>query len=84
MFSYLSNASAITFIVIATLSFYFIATLYLFFYRYKVIKYRLKIEQNALNTLYKSNNVEPPSSSIFAVYTKRDYKNLEQILKAAN
>jgi len=83
MFSYLSNASAITFIVIATLSFYFIATLYIFFYRFKIIKHRLKIEQNALNSLYQSKSAEPPAMSIFAVYKKREYKNLEDILKAA-
>ncbi len=83
MFSYLSNASAITFIVIATLSFYFIAALYIFIYRYKVINHRLKIEQESLNTLYQSNTAEPTPFSIFAVYKKREHKSLKEILEAA-
>jgi biopolymer transport protein ExbB/TolQ len=83
MFSYLSNASAITFIVIATLSFYFISAIYIFLYRYKIIKYRLRVEQESLNSLYASNSTNPNPLSIFATYKKRDHKDLEKILKAA-
>ncbi len=83
MFSYLSNASAITFIVIATLSFYFIAALYIFIYRYRVIKHRIKIEQDSLTTLYQTASSESNPLSIFAAYKKREHHNLEKLLKAA-
>jgi len=87
MLDYLSQSSAITIIVISALSFYFVATLYIFLYRYKVIKNRLKIEQNSLSSLYIGEK-EPNSSSIFAIYSKREKVeenniDLKSILKAA-
>ncbi len=83
MFDYLSNASAITFIVIAILSFYFITSIYIFIYRTKLLKYRLKIEQNSLSNLYKNKTIEPHPLSIFASYKNKEHKNLEKLLKAA-
>ena len=83
MFDYLSQSSAITIIVIATLSFYFIATLYIFIYRSKVINNRLKIEQESLATLY-SGQSDPTILSIFSAYQKRESGgDLKNILKAA-
>jgi len=83
MLDYLSQSSAITIIVISALSFYFVATLYIFIYRYKVIKNRLKIEQDSLSSLYTGAN-EPTNFSIFSIYSKREGdSNLQNILKAA-
>jgi len=83
MFDYISQSSAITIIVIATLSFYFIATLYIYIYRFKVINNRLSIEQDSLASLYTGAS-EPSSVSILAAYKNRESdSDLKNILKAA-
>jgi biopolymer transport protein ExbB/TolQ len=83
MFEYLSQSSAITIIVISALSFYFVATLYIFIYRSKVINNRLKIEQDSLSSLYSASS-EPSDLSILSAYSKRESGNdLKNVLKAA-
>jgi biopolymer transport protein ExbB/TolQ len=54
--AYLSKSSAITILVIAILSIYFLLALYIFIYRYRVVNSWLKMEKIALNTLLKSPN----------------------------
>ena len=84
MIDYLSNSGFITFMVIATLSFYFISTLYIFIYRFKIIKQRLSIEHNTLSMLYRDSNSEVSKASIFYGYISRNRNsNLEMVLKGA-
>jgi len=84
MIDYLSHSGFITFMVIATLSFYFIATIYLFVYRFRIIKQRLNIEQTALSQLYKNPNSEINKHSIFYSYINRNSNaQLEMVLKSA-
>jgi len=80
---YLSESSAITFIVIATLSLYFLATFSIFIYRYRLINKRLKVEQKSLSMLYTSNEDTPNPDSILYNYMNRADGDLEKILKAA-
>jgi hypothetical protein len=68
---YFAQSGVITFVVIATLSFYFIATLTIFIYRYRAINRRLKVEQEALARLYTSNDTTPDSASILYSYINR-------------
>ncbi len=71
MGDYLAHASAITYIVIATLSFYFIATFYIFLYRYRLINYRLKIEHDTLNRLYNNPQEDIAITSVFYNFLHR-------------
>jgi biopolymer transport protein ExbB/TolQ len=80
---YFAQSGAITFLVIATLSLYFISTLTIFIYRYRAINARLKIEQNALSELYKTQNTTPDASSILYGYMNRSDGSLDKIFKAA-
>jgi len=80
---YFAQSGAITFIVIATLSIYFIATLTIFLYRYRAVNRRLKVEQESLARLYRSDDNMPDSSSILYGYITKSDGNLEKIFKAA-
>ena len=81
--SYLSQSSTINLIVIATLSFYFIAIFAIFIYRYRVISRRLKVEQDNLASLYTSNDSDPSHLSIYYSYITRNKKVDAKVLKAA-
>ena len=83
MGSYFQEASAITFIVIATLSIYFVLTFYIFLYRYKIINSRLRLEQENLSMLYSTDEKKPNITSIFYTYLEKPHKDLETLLKAA-
>jgi len=50
--AYLSRSGAITYIVLAWLSFYFIATIWIYIYRYFAMKSWHRDEDNFLNTLF--------------------------------
>ncbi len=80
---YFAQSGFITFLVIGTLSFYFISTLTIFLYRYKTINKRLKVEQEALASLYKSDETSPDASSILYGYISKSEGSLEKIFKAA-
>jgi biopolymer transport protein ExbB/TolQ len=80
---YFAQSGAIAYLVIGTLSFYFIATIYIFIYRYKVINSRLKLEQASLSYLYTSSDDMPKSNSILYSYLNRGEGDIEKILKAA-
>ena len=80
---YLSQSSSITFIVIATLSIYFIATISIFIYRYRIINRRLKVEQASLAALYKSEDKTPNPDSILYGYINRSSGKLDMTLKSA-
>ena len=80
---YISESSTITFIVIATLSIYFIATLSIFIYRYRLISKRLKVEKESLALLYTSDDDMPNPNSILYTYINRSKGNLNKILQAA-
>jgi len=79
---YFAQSGAITFIVIATLSIYFIATFYIFIYRFRIVNSRLKIEQASLSHLYTSSDNLPNNNSILYSYMEREGE-LSKILKAA-
>lgn len=80
---YFAQSGFITYIVIGTLSFYFISTLTIFIYRYKSISKRLKVEQNALSSLYRSKESNPDASSILYGYVSRSEGSLDKVFKAA-
>ena len=81
---YLSQSSSITFIVIATLSTYFIATFSIFIYRFKIINKRLKVEQASLAMLHTSNENKPnPDSILYSYISRSQDANLAMVIKAA-
>ncbi len=80
---YFEQSGFITYLVIGTLSIYFIATLSIFIYRYRAISRRLKLEQEALAKLYNSLDTTPDSTSILYNYYNRSDGSLDKIFKAA-
>ncbi len=80
---YFAQSGIITYIVIGTLSLYFISTLSIFIYRYRTISRRLKVEQESLSKLYTSNDTHPDPSSILYSYMNRSDGSLDKIFKAA-
>ncbi|NPA50318.1 MAG: MotA/TolQ/ExbB proton channel family protein [Epsilonproteobacteria bacterium] len=83
MFDYLLNSSAITIVVIGTLSLYFIATWSIFIYRYRLIKKRIEIEAASEARLYRGE--ELADSSLLYNYLKEPISKeyLEAIISDA-
>lgn len=80
---YLSTSSAITLLVIGLLSLYFIATLWIFIYRYRLLDKRLAYETDSLSRLYMGRSKTVAKNSVLYGYLARvDTLNLA-ILKAA-
>ncbi len=80
---YLSTSSAITLLVIGLLSLYFIATLWIFIYRYRLLDKRLAYETDSLSRLYMGRAKTVAKNSVLYGYLARVDTLNPAILKAA-
>jgi len=80
---YLSQSSAITLMVILLLSVYFIATLWIFIYRYRMLDKRLRFETNSLSRIYMGRAKGVAKNSVLYSYIARVDSLTPAILKAA-
>ena len=80
---YLSQSSAITLMVILLLSVYFIATLWIFIYRYRMLDKRLRFEANSLSRIYMGRSKSVAQNSVLHSYIARVDTLTPAILKAA-
>ncbi|OQX73060.1 MAG: biopolymer transporter [Campylobacteraceae bacterium 4484_4] len=81
---YLVQSSAITLIVLLVLSIYFIATFWVFFYRYSILKRRVNIETDSLKMLYLGRSHTVSSNSLLHTYLSRVIEPNRAILGAAS
>ncbi len=81
---YLANSSAITILVLLVLSAYFIATFWVFFYRYQILKTRIAIEAQSLKSLYMGRSESVANNSLITMYLRRATKPNKEILEAAS
>lgn len=81
---YLLQSSAITLFVLSLLSFYFIATLWVFFYRYAILKRRIVIETDSLKMLYMGRSHTVSGNSLLHTYLSRVSEPNRAILGAAS
>jgi biopolymer transport protein ExbB/TolQ len=80
---YLSQSSAITLMVITLLSLYFIGTLWIFLYRYRLLSKRLVYESNSLTRIYMGRSKGVAKNSVLFSYIARVDTLTPAILKAA-
>ncbi len=80
---YLAQSSAITLLVIGLLSVYFIATLWIFIYRYRMLDKRLTFEANSLSRIYMGRAKSVAKNSVLFSYIARVDTLSPEILKAA-
>jgi len=83
LFSYLAQSSFITIAVLLLLSIYFVATLWLFFYRYSILKYYISIEKKSLDNIYLGNAKTASNKSLLYKYLHRTTLANRAILEAA-
>jgi biopolymer transport protein ExbB/TolQ len=83
LFSYLSESSFITIVVLLLLSIYFVATFWIFFYRYGIIKYYISIEKKSLDNIYLGNAISASKRSLLYKYLHRTTLANRAILEAA-
>ena len=81
---YLVQSSAITLLVLLLLSIYFIATFWVFFYRYSLLKRRIVIETNSLKMLYLGRSHTVSNGSLLYTYLSRVDEPNRAILGAAS
>lgn len=81
--SYLSHSSPITWMVLLVLSLYFIATFWIFIYRYRLIIQRLSIESRSLSRLYMGRSEMVSEDSLLAGYLRQIGRVSPEVLKAA-
>jgi len=81
--NYLSQSGAITWMVLLVLSAYFIATFWIFFYRYRLLNVRLSIESRSLNRLYMGRSDFVAKESLLYAYLQRIGSFGSEVLKAA-
>ena len=80
---YLWGSSAITLLVIGLLSLYFVATLWVFIYRYRLLGKRLAYETDSLSRLYMGRAKTVAKNSVLYGYLARVDALTPAILKAA-
>jgi len=80
---YLSQSSAITLMVIVLLSLYFIAALWIFIYRFRMLDRRLHIETASLSRIYMGRAKSVAKNSVLFGYLARVDTLTPAILKAA-
>ena len=78
------QSSAITLIVLLVLSIYFIATFWVFFYRYSILKRRVNIETDSLKMLYLGRSHTVSNNSLLHTYLSRVIEPSKAILGAAS
>ncbi|ADV45719.1 MotA/TolQ/ExbB proton channel family protein [Nitratifractor salsuginis] len=81
--SYFAHSSPITWMVLLILSFYFIATFWIFIYRYRLILQRLAIESRSLTRLYMGRSEMVSDDSLLAGYLRQIGRVSPEVLKAA-
>ena len=81
--SYLSQSSAITWMVLLVLSLYFIAAFWIFIYRYRLLRTRLAAESKSLNRLYMGRSDFIAQDSLLYAYLQRIGTFGSEVLKAA-
>lgn len=81
--AYLSQSGAITWMVLLVLSLYFIATFWIFLYRYSLIRSRLSMESRSLSRLYMGRSSSVSSDSLLAGYLQQIGLVSSEVLKAA-
>lgn len=81
--NYLSDSSFITIVVLLLLSGYFIATIWMFFYRYSILKYNISIEKYSLDSLYLGKTRSVSEESLLSKYLSRTAIPNKSILDAA-
>jgi len=83
LLSYLSESSFITIVVLLLLSIYLVATFWIFFYRYAIIKYYITIEKKSLDTIYLGKSTTASNQSLLYKYLHRSVVANRAILEAA-
>ncbi len=81
---YLVQSSAITLFVLLLLSAYFIATFWVFFYRFPLLKRRISIETESLKLLYLGRSQTVSNKSLIFSYLSRVNIPNKAILNAAS
>lgn len=81
--TYLAESSAITWLVLLILSSYFIATFWIFIYRWRLINLRIDVENRSLNRLYMGRSDFVSKDSLLYIYLQRIGTLKSQVLKAA-
>jgi len=81
---YLVQSSAITLFVLLLLSAYFIASFWVFFYRYPLLKRRITIETDSLKLLYLGKSDTVSRKSLIFTYLNRVSLPSKAILSAAS
>lgn len=81
---YLVGSSAITVFVLLLLSTYFIATFWVFFYRFYILKARIGMEYNSLKLLYLGRSSTVSKNSLIYTYLSRVHMPNRAILDAAS
>jgi len=81
---YFIHSSAITIIVLLGLSIYFIATFWIFFDRFYILKSRIKSESKSLKSLYTGQSKSVTHTSLIFTYLSRVDKPNKAILEAAS
>ncbi|WP_292660376.1 MotA/TolQ/ExbB proton channel family protein [Nitratifractor sp.] len=81
--NYLSQSGAITWMVLLVLSAYFIATFWIFIYRYRLLRVRLTVESKSLNRLYMGRSDFVAKESLLYAYLQRIGSFGTEVLKAA-
>jgi len=82
--SYLSHSGTITWMVLFILSLYFIATFWIFIYRYRLITRRLRSESRSLSRLYMGRSESIASDSLLAGYLQQMGIVSSEVLRAAS
>jgi len=82
--SYLFGSSAITIFVLLLLSGYFIATFWVFFDRYYILKRRIISETESLRSIYTGRSEKVGARSYLHIYLSRVNKPNKAILSAAS
>jgi biopolymer transport protein ExbB/TolQ len=80
---YLSQSSAITWLVIGVLSLYFIGSVWIFIYRYRLLSRRLRFESDSLSRMYMGRAKGVPRQSVLYSYVARVDRLTPTILRAA-
>ncbi|SHO80947.1 MotA/TolQ/ExbB proton channel family protein [hydrothermal vent metagenome] len=83
LFDYLFESSFITIIVLLLLSIYFIATIWVFTYRYSILRHYIIIEKKSLDYLYMDRNKSVTKESLLFKYLNSLTISNKAILNAA-
>jgi biopolymer transport protein ExbB/TolQ len=80
---YLANGSAVTIIVVSVLSIYFVYTVWLFVYRYRVLSQRIDVESRSLTKLYMGLSSGVSKNSMLFSYIQKVDTPVAEMMNAA-